>query len=160
MVRTPHTGQRGGYNRSAAHVSARIGETLGQPQIGRNVASCARLAIVAHMRCGLCGERAEWWRRRCPTCRALWNAWLEHGGAGMRRLLDALVATGATPEHIERFLDAEPRLGQGTIRDLMAATMANQLLDALGQAPTQSGTDAKRLRERGTWRDYGRRPPS
>ena len=78
----------------------------------------------------------------------------------MRRLLAALRATGAAPEHIERFLDAEPRRGAGTIRDLMAATMTNQLLDALGQRPSQSGSDAKRLRERGAWREYDRRPPS
>ena len=78
----------------------------------------------------------------------------------MRRLLAALRATGASADHIERFLDAEPRRGAGTIRDLMAATMTNQLLDALGQRPTQSGSDAKRLRERGSWRDYDRRPPS
>jgi hypothetical protein len=39
----------------------------------------------------------------------------------------------------------------------MAATMTNQLLDALGQRPTQSGSDAKRLRER---RLAGLRPPS
>ena len=50
---------------------------------------------------------------------------------------------------------AEP--GRRNDRDLMAATMTNQLLDALGQRPTQSGSDAKRLRER---RLAGLRPPS
>lgn len=77
---------------------------------------------------------------------------------GMRHLLDALHATGARPDTIERFLNAEPRRGGGTIRDLMAAEMSNQLLAALGQAPTQSGRAAKKLRERGTWRSYDRRP--
>lgn len=76
----------------------------------------------------------------------------------MRRLLDALRATGASPAKVERFLDAEPRRGQGTIRDLMAAEMSNQLLAALGQPATQRGSDAKRLRERGAWRGYDRRP--
>jgi hypothetical protein len=112
------------------------------------------------MRCRLCGGSAGWWHRRCATCRRLWAAWIEEGPNGMRRLLSALRATGATPDHIERFLDAEPSRGAGTIRDLMAATMTNQLLDALGQRPTQSGSDAKRLRERGAWRDYDRRPPT
>ena len=76
----------------------------------------------------------------------------------MRGLLDALGATGASTEKIERFLNAEPRRGEGTIRDHMAAEMSNQLLAALGQRPTQSGAAAKRLRKRGTWRSYDQRP--
>ena len=76
----------------------------------------------------------------------------------MRRLLDALGGTGARAEKIERFLNAEPRRGGGTIRDQMAAEMSNQLLAALGQRPTQSGAAAKRLRERGAWRGYDERP--
>lgn len=72
----------------------------------------------------------------------------------MRQLLEALHATGASAEKIDRFFAAEPRRGAGTIRDLMAAEMSNQLLAAIGQRPTQSGAAAKRLRERGTWRDY------
>jgi len=83
---------------------------------------------------------------------------MEHGRDGMRRLLDALRATGVPPEKIERFLNAEPRRGGGTIRDLMAAEMSNQLLAALGQRPTQNGADVKRLRERGAWRGYDQRP--
>jgi len=76
----------------------------------------------------------------------------------MRRLLEALRATGTSAEKIERFLNAEPRRGNGTIRDLMAAQMSNQLLAALGQRPTQSGAEAKRLREHGAWRGYDQRP--
>jgi hypothetical protein len=76
----------------------------------------------------------------------------------MRRLLAGLGSTGASAEKIERFLDAEPRPGCGTVRDLIAAEMSNQLLAALGQRPTQSGADAKRLRERGAWRGYDQRP--
>ena len=78
----------------------------------------------------------------------------------MRQLLAALRATGASSEKIERFLAAEPRRGAGTIRDLMAAEMSNQLLAAIGQRPTQSGADAKRLRERGTWRGYDQKRDS
>jgi hypothetical protein len=76
----------------------------------------------------------------------------------MRRLLEAFRETGVSADKIERFLAAEPRRGGGTIRDLIAAEMSNQLLAALGQRPTQSGADAKRLRERGAWRDLDRRP--
>jgi hypothetical protein len=76
----------------------------------------------------------------------------------MRRLLAGLGATGVPAEKIERFFAAEPRRGQGTIRDLMAAEMSNQLLAGLGQQPSQSGADAKRLRERGVWRTYDQRP--
>ena len=76
----------------------------------------------------------------------------------MRQLLEALAATGASRDAVERFLAVEPRRGQGTIRDLMAAQMSNQLLAALGQPATQHGSDAKRLRARGAWRSYDRRP--
>src|SRR5262249_6038228 len=110
------------------------------------------------MRCRLCGDSAGWWRRRCRDCDRLWDAWTSHGADGMRRLLDALGATGASRAEIVRFWTAEPQPGAGTIRDQMAAAMSNQLLDALGQRPTQSGADAKRLRERGAWRAYDQRP--
>lgn len=69
-------------------------------------------------------------------------------------------ATGATPKQIARFLDAEPLIGDGTIRDQMAARMANQLLAALGRSTDQSGAKAKRLREQGTWRAYDHPPSS
>ena len=110
------------------------------------------------MRCRLCGDSAGWWRRRCGECSRLWEAWVSHGHDGMRRLLSALHETGASPEKVERFLNAEPRPGGGTIRDLMAAEMSNQLLDALGQRPSQSGADVKRLRQRGFWRSYDQPP--
>ena len=112
------------------------------------------------MRCGLCGERAGWWRRRCGACQRLWQAWELHRRDGMRRLLEALQSTGADAASVERFLNAEPRRGEGTIRDLMAAEMSNQLLAALGQPARQQGSDAKRLRERGAWRTFDRRPES
>jgi len=83
---------------------------------------------------------------------------MAHRSDGMRRLLDALHSTGAGVDQIERFLAAEPRRGAGTIRDQMAAEMSNQLLAALGQQPTQSSADAKRLRERGAWRGYDQPP--
>lgn len=109
------------------------------------------------MRCRLCGARAGL-RMRCGACRILWDVWQEHRGEGMRRLLDAFIASGAKDADIERFLDAEPRSGEGTIRDHIAADMANQLLDALGQGPTQDPRKTKKLREAGQWRTYDQPP--
>ena len=76
----------------------------------------------------------------------------------MRQLLAAFAASGIPAAKVERFLAAEPERGRGTIRDLIAADMSNQLLDALGQPAAQTGADVKRLRERGTWRTYHRPP--
>jgi hypothetical protein len=77
----------------------------------------------------------------------------------MRALLAAFDATGISRADVERFLDAEPSSGGGSIRDQIAADMSNQLLDALGRPPERSGADVKRLRERGQWRSYDQRPP-
>lgn len=77
----------------------------------------------------------------------------------MRRLLQALDHTGVEPDKIQRFLDAEPTAGGGSVRDLIAADMTNQLLDALGQPPSQEGATVQRLRQRGDWRRLDR-PPS
>jgi hypothetical protein len=63
-----------------------------------------------------------------------------------------------TRQSIEKFLDAELPGGRGSVRDQIAADMSNELLAALGQTGGQSGTDVRRLRERGAWRDYDRRP--
>jgi hypothetical protein len=72
--------------------------------------------------------------------------------------LRQFVALGIGREAIERFLDADLRGGRGSVRDQIAADMSNELLAALGQGSGQSGGDVKRLRERGAWRDYDRRP--
>jgi hypothetical protein len=77
----------------------------------------------------------------------------------MRGLLAAFEATGIDRVDIERFLDAEPARMGGSIRDQIAADMSNQLLEALGQRPEQSGVEVKRLRARGQWRSYDQRPP-
>ena len=76
----------------------------------------------------------------------------------MRRMLAAFDAAEVEREQVERFLDGEPRRGQGSIRDHIAAEMANQLLDALGQGASQDPKKAKKLREIGAWRGYDRRP--
>jgi len=76
----------------------------------------------------------------------------------MHRLLRAFTDTGVDRGKIERFLDAEPKRGAGTVRDHVAAEMANQLLGALGQAATQDPEKTRRLREIGNWRNYDQRP--
>jgi hypothetical protein len=77
----------------------------------------------------------------------------------MRGLLTAFESTGIDRADVERFLDAEPSKDGGSVRDQIAADMSNQLLEALGQRPEQSGAEVKRLRERGQWRSYDERPP-
>lgn len=110
------------------------------------------------MRCRLCRDRAGWWRRRCDACTRLWTAWQLHRHDGLRRVLAAFADTGLPAAEIERFLDAEPEPGKGTVRDLIAADMTNELLAALGQRGEQTGVKVKRLRERGGWRSLDRRP--
>jgi hypothetical protein len=76
----------------------------------------------------------------------------------MRTVLDGLSSTGVSEEKISRFLHTEPNPGQGTVLDLIAAEMANQLLGALGRSARQDGVGVRRLRERGLWRRYDERP--
>jgi len=76
----------------------------------------------------------------------------------MHRLLRAFDETEVSRSKIERFLDAEPKRGAGTVRDHVAAEMANQLLGALGRDATQNPAKTRRLREIGNWRNYDRRP--
>ena len=76
----------------------------------------------------------------------------------MRALLARFGEAGIPPEKIERFLNAEPASGQGSVRDQIAADMTNQLLDALGQGSRQTRADVKRLRERGAWKGFDRPP--
>lgn len=76
----------------------------------------------------------------------------------MQRLLNAFLETGVAREQIDRFLDSEPRRGGGSIRDHIASEMANQLLGALGQGPSQNPEKTKKLRELGNWRILDQRP--
>jgi hypothetical protein len=76
----------------------------------------------------------------------------------MRALLRDLDASGVAAEKIERFLDSELEAGGATVRDQIAADMANQLLAALGRQPSQTAAGTKVLRERGDWRNLDRRP--
>jgi hypothetical protein len=73
-------------------------------------------------------------------------------------MMDAFIASGAAQAQIEKFLEADPE-GTGSIRDQIAADMTNQLLGALGQRNRQTPQTVRRLRERGAWRTFDRRPP-
>lgn len=117
-----------------------------------------QIADEVGMRCRLCGNGAGWLRRMCLDCRKLWTVWLENRGAGLRGLMENLARTEVPAEKIEMFLDAELQRGEGSIRDQVAADMANQLLFALGQSPSQTSAGAKRLRDRGNWRSLDQRP--
>jgi hypothetical protein len=110
------------------------------------------------MRCRLCRERAGWWRRCCAPCARLWAAWRALPEAGWGELLEAFAATSATPAEVDRFLDAAVPRGGPRIRDQITASLANQLLAALGRPATQTGDGVRRLRERGAWRSYDQRP--
>ncbi len=109
------------------------------------------------MKCRFCGARSGW-RRRCADCRVLWKTWLANRGQGMRRLLASFEELPIERNQIERFLEAEPKPGGGTIRDHIAAEMANQLLGALGQGASQDPEKTKKLREVGAWKGYDQRP--
>jgi len=63
-------------------------------------------------------------------------------GFSFRTLLDKLMATGASNEKIQRFLESDIK-GQGSIRDFITARMTNQLAQTVGQ-PTN--TDAKKVK--------------
>jgi hypothetical protein len=78
-------------------------------------------------------------------------------GAGLSVILDLLIASGVPREHIAAFLAADPG-GRGTIRDQIIADMTNELMAALGQSSAQTAAGVKRLRERGAWSIYDRRP--
>lgn len=110
------------------------------------------------MKCRLCRQRAPWFRRTCPDCRLLWETWQGHRFDGLPQILRQFQGLGVGRDAIDRFLDADLPGGSGSIRDQMAADMSNELLVALGQKAGQSDVDVKRLRERGAWRDYDRRP--
>jgi hypothetical protein len=109
------------------------------------------------MRCRYCRERAGWWRRACGDCRRLARVVAACRGAHMGTVMDAFLATGAPQWKVEKFLDADVD-GGGTVRDQIAADMANQLLGALGQHKRQTAGEVKRIRQRGNWGGLDQRP--
>jgi hypothetical protein len=109
------------------------------------------------MECRYCHEEAGWWRRRCGACRRLLSVFEANRGLDFRAMMQLLVDTGIGTEKIEKFLEADPS-GGGSIRDQIAADMTNDLMRALGNDTRQTAADVKRLRERGTWASFDRRP--
>jgi hypothetical protein len=110
------------------------------------------------VRCRFCHQRAGWLRRACATCIGLYHLVTENRGVGLSEILDLLVSTGASRPHIDAFLAADPE-GRGSIRDQVVADATNELMGALGLAARQTPADVKRVRERGSWKGYDKRPP-
>lgn len=63
-----------------------------------------------------------------------------------RELLDQLMATTASNEKIEKFLDADIG-GQGSIRDIVTARMTNELAQRMGQPTDMAPQKVKAIRE-------------
>lgn len=72
--------------------------------------------------------------------------------------MDLFIGTGAPRRKVERFLDADLD-GTGAVRDQIASDMTNQLLEMLGHRGRRTPSEVQRLRERGGWMKFGRRPP-
>ncbi len=63
-----------------------------------------------------------------------------------RVLLDKLIATQASNEKIQKFLETDIE-GQGSIRDLITARMTNQLAHTMGQPTDMAPQKVKLIRE-------------
>jgi len=109
------------------------------------------------MRCRHCQEPAGWWRRLCGDCRQLAEVFTAHRGGDMGTMMELFLATGAPRSKVERFLESDIA-GAGAVRDLIAADMTNQLLEAFGQRRRQTPDEVRRLRERGAWQALDRPP--
>jgi hypothetical protein len=80
-----------------------------------------------------------------------------HRGTDIGTLMDLFIATGVSRDKVEKFLGADGTAG-GSVRDQIAADMANQLLQALGQRARQTAGSVRRIRERGNWVGLDQRP--
>ena len=97
--------------------------------------------------CLYCREKAGWFKAVCPQCQAMLNAIQTLGsGFSFRDLLDALMATKAPNEKIEKFLETDIK-GQGSIRDLITARMTNELARTVGQPTDTDAHKVKKIRE-------------
>jgi hypothetical protein len=109
------------------------------------------------MTCRYCRDEAGWWRRRCAACRRLLAVFEANRGLDFRAMMQLFVDSGIATAKIEKFLEADPD-GSGSIRDQITADMTNDLMRALGNDMRQTAADVKRLRERGNWISFDRRP--
>ena len=76
----------------------------------------------------------------------------------MAEVFEALFATGVERVKIDSFLDSDLD-GTGTVRDSIAATAANQLLQAFGGTQgKQTAAEVGKLRARGAWLQLDKPP--
>jgi len=98
-------------------------------------------------KCLYCKEKAGVFKAVCADCNALLKAVQGLGTAfSFREMLDALMATSASNEKIEKFLDADIQ-GQGSIRDFITARMTNELARTVGQPTDTDSLKVKKIRE-------------
>lgn len=98
-------------------------------------------------KCLYCRENAGWFKKICKECGAMLQSLKALGGSfSFRVMLDRLMATGASNEKIEKFLQADIG-GQGSIRDIVTARMTNQLAQTMGQPTDMDAKKVKWIRE-------------
>lgn len=76
----------------------------------------------------------------------------------MATMMELFIASDAPKQKVEKFLLADLD-GAGSVRDQIAADMANDLLRAFGQTSRQTPREVERIRQRGGWMKLDRRPP-
>lgn len=98
-------------------------------------------------KCLYCQEKAGLFRKICKECRDMLQAIRELGYSfSFRELLDHLMATNASNEKIQKFLEADLE-GKGSIRDMITARMTNQLAKTMGQPTDMLPQKVKIIRE-------------
>jgi len=75
----------------------------------------------------------------------------------MATMMELFLETGAPRVKVERFLESDVD-GSGAVRDMIAADMTNQLLEAFGQRQRQTPKEVRRIRARGAWEALDRPP--
>lgn len=99
------------------------------------------------MKCVYCQEKAGFFKRICADCDKLVDTVRSMGESyGYRELLDTLLATGADPKKIGKFLDADVD-GRGSVNDHITARMTNQIMESLGQPSQMTSQGVKQVRK-------------
>ncbi len=97
--------------------------------------------------CIYCQEKAGFLKKTCAQCKEMLEIIQSLGAQfSFRELLDALMASSASNEKIQKFLDTDAH-GQGSIRDNITARMTNQLAHTMGQHTDMSPQKVKTIRE-------------
>lgn len=98
-------------------------------------------------KCLYCQAKAGWFKPVCKDCQSMLDTIGRLGPSfSFRDMLDALMATSASNEKIEKFLEADIK-GQGSIRDLITARMTNELARTVGQPTDTDAEKVRRIRE-------------